>query len=336
VLRSTPEATLDVNGEVRIGSTGAACTTTNEGSQRYNSTAKTMEFCNGTSWTAFGAAAPPSSLFAFSSHTFTNCGNTGASGPSLSTCRSAYSTAWDDDPAFFSMATTGIQQFTVPATATYRITAVGGRGSDTGGGNGHSVRGDFQLTQGQVLSIVVGQQATGSSWGSGGGGSFVWLGSSKPSLPLIVGGGGGGGRAECNSNNCNQSAATSSGSNGGAGCGSTGFAGGTGGNGGGGIVDYSGGGAGWLSNGQGNNGGNATTFAGAAGGGFGGGGGSQGCGNYCGGGGGGGYNGGGGGGCGSGNSVGGGGSSYVNPSASNATNLGNTGSAHGSVLVEKI
>jgi prepilin-type N-terminal cleavage/methylation domain-containing protein len=51
---SNPQAKLDVAGESRIGSTGVACSGANEGAQRYNSTSKIMEFCNGTSWAAMG------------------------------------------------------------------------------------------------------------------------------------------------------------------------------------------------------------------------------------------------------------------------------------------
>jgi hypothetical protein len=49
-----PAAKLDVAGEVKFGNTSSACDSTNEGQQRYNSTSKSMEFCNGTSWTAYG------------------------------------------------------------------------------------------------------------------------------------------------------------------------------------------------------------------------------------------------------------------------------------------
>lgn len=53
---STPAAKLDVAGAVKIGGTGVACTAANEGSQRYNSVSKIMEFCNGTTWGAMGGA----------------------------------------------------------------------------------------------------------------------------------------------------------------------------------------------------------------------------------------------------------------------------------------
>jgi hypothetical protein len=53
---TAPAAKLDVAGEVKFGNTSSTCNTTNEGQQRYNSTSKNMEFCNGTAWTAYGAA----------------------------------------------------------------------------------------------------------------------------------------------------------------------------------------------------------------------------------------------------------------------------------------
>jgi hypothetical protein len=52
---ATPAARLDVAGETKIGNTNVACSGANEGSQRYNSTSKTMEFCNGTAWGAMGS-----------------------------------------------------------------------------------------------------------------------------------------------------------------------------------------------------------------------------------------------------------------------------------------
>lgn len=52
---TTPASKLDVAGEVKFGNTSSTCNSTNEGQQRYNSTSKAMEFCNGTSWMAYGA-----------------------------------------------------------------------------------------------------------------------------------------------------------------------------------------------------------------------------------------------------------------------------------------
>ncbi len=47
---ATPQSVLDVNGEVRLGNSAVACTATNEGALRYDSSTKTMVYCNGTTW----------------------------------------------------------------------------------------------------------------------------------------------------------------------------------------------------------------------------------------------------------------------------------------------
>lgn len=51
---STPQASLDIAWEVKIANSGAACTGATEGTLRYNSSSKLMEFCNGTSWGGIG------------------------------------------------------------------------------------------------------------------------------------------------------------------------------------------------------------------------------------------------------------------------------------------
>lgn len=48
-----PQAQLDVSGGIKLGSQ-VACDTTKEGSLRYNSTSKRMEFCNGSGWFPVG------------------------------------------------------------------------------------------------------------------------------------------------------------------------------------------------------------------------------------------------------------------------------------------
>ena len=89
-----------------------------------------------------------------------------------------------------------LQSFTAPSTGTYTIEADGAQGgSETGqgiwiGGAGVKIKGDFTLTQGEVLTILVGGQGqSGYSVGGGGGGSYVYTGTT----PLIIAGGGGGG-----------------------------------------------------------------------------------------------------------------------------------------------
>lgn len=56
---TTPAVKLDVNGGVRIGSVSLPCSAAIEGAQRYNSSTKAMEFCNGTDWMVFSSTPPP-------------------------------------------------------------------------------------------------------------------------------------------------------------------------------------------------------------------------------------------------------------------------------------
>jgi len=149
----------------------------------------------------YGKAKPSSgSLYAFSTHTFTNAGVTGRSGPIISQVRSAYSgAAWAQNNSYLSMTTQGIQEWTVPATGSYTIDVAGAAGGNNGyvPGNGARMIGTFNLTQGMVLAILVGQQGVVKTNGcnaGGGGGTFVWN-KSSTSQPLIVGGGGGGGNS---------------------------------------------------------------------------------------------------------------------------------------------
>ena len=103
----------------------------------------------------------------------------------------------------------------MPSTGTYRITAAGSAGgtqfyqSDYPGGMGASMSGEFSLTQGTVLKILVGQKGEDTrdhnqdnAAPGGGGGSFIWI-SASNSLLIAAGGGGGGGRQSSNLKNAN-------------------------------------------------------------------------------------------------------------------------------------
>ena len=92
--------------------------------------------------------------------------------------------------------TQGIQEWVVPQAGTYQIQVNGAQGGGNGG-LGARMQGEFTLTQGQKLFIVVGQQGNGPADNNacgGGGGSFVTTGNATytSSTPLIVAGGGGG------------------------------------------------------------------------------------------------------------------------------------------------
>jgi hypothetical protein len=100
---------------------------------------------------------------------------------------------------FVFITTQGYQQWIVPKTGVYTIEANGAEGGDGYRlhGLGATMIGDFNLTVGQQLTIVVGQRGEDypSQGGGGGGGSFVWEGASN----LLIAAGGGGGGSDNNS-----------------------------------------------------------------------------------------------------------------------------------------
>jgi hypothetical protein len=121
-------------------------------------------------------------------YTFTNCGATGQFGPSGADATAEYAgTSLEGDVSVVD----GIQYWTVPATSVYGIEVYGAQGGDVGG-LGARMYGEFELTAGTVLKILVGQegQTNDGLHGSGGGGTFVVL--ADDNTPLIIAGGGGG------------------------------------------------------------------------------------------------------------------------------------------------
>lgn len=228
---------------------------------------------------------------------FTNAGATGRFGPTQAQINTAYAST---NLAGQVTSVNGIQYWVVPFNGLFSIEAVGGQGFGQFGGRGARMKGDFMLTGGDTLKILVGQQGappvgSGTNQYGGGGGSFV---TTMSNTPLVVAGGGGGSWASAFNTTTDASLTTSG--NAGGGSGATGGAGGT--NGQGGLTNSSGdGGGGLLGNGtgtasgfafvNGGNGGIATSSGGE--GGFGGGGGASSWDNRRGGGGGG-YSGGGG------------------------------------------
>jgi hypothetical protein len=140
--------------------------------------------------------------------TFTNAGRIGSAGPTLAQLRTAYITeTWTANSAYLNMTVQGIQEWTVPETASYQFIVAGGAGGNriigmgADKGLGAIIRGTLSLTKGQIVKIVVGHQgqnASSSQYGSGGGGgTFVWSGSTL----LFVAGGGGGAGAYSNGQN---------------------------------------------------------------------------------------------------------------------------------------
>ena len=136
-----------------------------------------------------------SSIVTAQTFTFTNCEQTGYSGPPQSQANSEYSgTTLDGNVNIID----GIQYWTVPSSGTYSITVYGAEGGQSNnyggsgsGGDGAMMSGDFSLTQGTQLKILVVQQGASDTYdGGGGGGTFVTF---EDNTPFIIAGGGGGG-----------------------------------------------------------------------------------------------------------------------------------------------
>ena len=96
-------------------------------------------------------------LYSFTTFTFTPCGATGSTGPTYSGCNTSYGTTWSANSSQFSV-TSGIQNWVVPRSGSYQLLALGASGGTglAGAGFGASIRGNFNLTQGDVLRIAVG------------------------------------------------------------------------------------------------------------------------------------------------------------------------------------
>lgn len=143
--------------------------------------------CNMTTCASVEAAAVDCPLYTFSGHTFNNCTATGPTGPTEAQCETEYGTTWATNDAFYTVSG-GIQAWVVPETGTYTI-SIAGAGYDSGSALQRAavITGDFTLTKGDVLNILVGQMPTGIS--SGGGGTFV----EHATQGLLIAAGGSGG-----------------------------------------------------------------------------------------------------------------------------------------------
>jgi hypothetical protein len=134
-------------------------------------------------------------------YTFSTCGASGAYGPAQADCDSAYTGSSLEGLV---VVADGIQIVEVPASGTYLIEAWGAQGesADSGydGGLGAYMSGEFALTGGELLQIVVGQMGEAAYCnGSGGGGSFVV---DESDNPLLIAGGGGGTRESVVQDGC--------------------------------------------------------------------------------------------------------------------------------------
>ncbi len=150
----------------------------------------------------FHAVHKPHTTTSSGTFTFTNCSATGKTGPTQSQVNSTY-TSGNSLYNGVTIITQGIQEWTVPETGTYTIESYGAQGGGDYGGNGAKIVGDFNLSQGDVLKILVGQvgehNASNVRCNSSGGGGGTYVTKSPynntSSILVIAGGGGGEGDA---------------------------------------------------------------------------------------------------------------------------------------------
>ena len=126
------------------------------------------------SYTQFPAVAtvtPPLNTVG-NTETFTSGSVTGKNGPTLAQLKTAYAAkTWEQESAYLNISTQGFQQFAICHAGTYEITAYGANGGSGstagGGGTGANAKGTFTFTNGQKLTIVVGQPGVKSNTNSG-------------------------------------------------------------------------------------------------------------------------------------------------------------------------
>jgi hypothetical protein len=135
---------------------------------------------------------PIESAFAATTYSFTAASAVGASGPTQTAINTAYAGTSLSGSVTVSG---GIQTWTIPSAGLYKIEVWGssrrnntnGVVSGTANGFGAYQSGEFSISSGTTLKILVGQQANADS--SGNGGTFV---ATNSNVALIVAGGAGG------------------------------------------------------------------------------------------------------------------------------------------------
>lgn len=130
-------------------------------------------------------------------YSFTTAGAAGSSGPTQTQVNTAYP-AGNTLHGKVTINTQGIQEWIIPVTGLYSITAAGASGGYTPnalGGKGRVITIHASLTAGQVIKVLVGQEGGRAQFsvgyvGGGGGGSFVI--NQTTNTPILIAGGGGG------------------------------------------------------------------------------------------------------------------------------------------------
>src|SRR5687768_14246949 len=109
----------------------------------------------------FALLTAVSAISAQQSFTFTTASATGSLGPSQTQVNNAYA---NTNLSLSVVVVNGIQSFTISNTGLYSIEAFGASGGNRtnspqrSGGYGAYIKGEFNLVQGDVLTILVGQK----------------------------------------------------------------------------------------------------------------------------------------------------------------------------------
>jgi len=133
----------------------------------------------------------------FTNFRFTNAGATGPNGPTLGNIQNAYSsTSWALDKYNLNITNDGRQMWTIPATGNYDF-IIAGAGTDNGGKGAVFKVSNFNLTKGDMLTIIIGQKGLNNS---GGGCTYItrWTKINNTTSILFIAGGGGGGSGGSN------------------------------------------------------------------------------------------------------------------------------------------
>jgi hypothetical protein len=137
-----------------------------------------------------------SSLYTFTSHTFTTAGSTGRTGPTISQLKSSYTSggaSWATN--YLAQGSyQGYQDWTVPTDGIYEFTVKGspGRQGQSLPGGGAIVKGRIRLNKGETITVAVGQRGelppNNLAWAASSGGTFVVR--KAGNIPLFIAGGG--------------------------------------------------------------------------------------------------------------------------------------------------
>lgn len=115
-------------------------------------------------------------------HISFSCGATGAFGPTGDDCRQYYKNA--SYASLLESVVGGVQKFRIPLSGRYKLRVYGAKGGNAHhgsasyqGGNGALVWGTFDLSEGDIINVVVGhpgdQQTVGSRPSSTGGAGII-------------------------------------------------------------------------------------------------------------------------------------------------------------------